>query len=436
VISATVPEEQGTLELNDDGTVTFTPAEDFTGEAEITYTISDGNGLTDTASHFITVTPVNDAPVAGEDAYSADEDNVEVIGNVLDNDEDTEGEPLTVAEVNGDPAGVGAPVAGDNGGLVTIAEDGTVTFDPNGEFEELRPGESVQTSITYTVTDPDGGTATETVTITVDGINDEPEATDNAYVVDAGEVFGDVDGNVLTDNTGDGTDNDPENTALKVVAVGGAAAGVGTVVAGDNGGQFIINEDGTVDFNANGDFDTLPLGESAQTSVTYTIEDEDGGTDIATVTFTVGGTNDGTVQGTSGDDIIAPGFVDEDGDIVDGNDAILPGDTGNDDLIFGFEGDDSIDAGDGNDEVFGGIGNDTIAGGDGEDTLFGDEGDDVISGEDGDDFVIGGEGDDAIDGGEGDDILIGDQGDDVIDGGDGDDDIDGAEDNDTLFGGG
>ena len=182
---------------------------------------------------------------------------------------------------------------------------------------------------------------------------------------------GAIDGNVITDNTGDGVDGDPENENLTVVAVGGAAAGVGTPVAGDNGGLFTINPDGTVDFDANGDFDGLGLNNTAQTSVTYTIVDENGAEDTATVTFTITGTNDGTVQGTAGDDVINPTipYVDADGDIVDANDAILPGDTGNDDLIYGYGGNDSIDAGTGNDEVYGGTGNDAINGGAGADTV-------------------------------------------------------------------
>ncbi len=404
VSTPTAGDNGGLFTINPDGSVDFDANGEFdalgAGETEsttVTYTIDDGNGGQDSATVTFTVTGTNDAPIAVRDDYTADEDTVQVIGNVLDNDVDPDGDPLTVAEVNGDPNGVGQPVPGDNGGLITIGADGTVTFDPNGEFDDLRPGETTTTEVTYTVKDPEGQTVTETVTITVDGINDDPIAEDNSYVVNADEAFGDADGNVLTDDTGAGRDRDPESTALKVVAVAGATAAVGTAVAGDNGGEFIINEDGTVDFNANGDFDSLALGQSAQTSVTYTIEDEDGGTDTATVTFTVGGMNDGTVQGTDGADVIVPGYVDADGDIVDGNDAILPGDTGNDDLIFGMGGDDSIDAGDGNDEVFGGTGNDIIDGNVGDDTLSGDEGDDVITGGDGNDLVFGGIGNDVID---------------------------------------
>ncbi|SLN19496.1 Hint domain-containing protein [Pseudooctadecabacter jejudonensis] len=136
---------------------------------------------------------------------------------------------------------------------------------------------------------------------------------------------------------------------------------------------------------------------------------------------------DGTVEGTAGDDLIDAGYTgDPDGDLVDAGDAILPGDTGDDDLIFGFGGNDSIEAGNGNDEVYGGTGADTIDGGDGQDDIFGGDGSDSIT---------GGGGNDSIDGGLGGDTLLGEGGDDVIEGGDGDDTIDGGDNVDTLFGG-
>jgi len=103
---------------------------------------------------------------------------------------------------------------------------------------------------------------------------------------------------------------------------------------------------------------------------------------------------DGTVSGTTGDDIIDEDYIgDPDGDLVDNDDAILTGDTGDDDLIFGFEGDDSISAGDGDDEIFGGEDDDTIDGGAGDDEISADAGSDTISvsEDEGTDTITGGE---------------------------------------------
>ncbi|MBS9958440.1 tandem-95 repeat protein, partial [Vibrio alginolyticus] len=59
--SASVPETQGTVEIVD-GKLVFTPAENFHGDAEITYTVTDG-ALTDQATVNVTVNAVNDTPV-------------------------------------------------------------------------------------------------------------------------------------------------------------------------------------------------------------------------------------------------------------------------------------------------------------------------------------------------------------------------------------
>ncbi len=84
-------------------------------------------------------------------------------------------------------------------------------------------------------------------------------------------------------------------------------------------------------------------------------------------------TGDGIVTGTAGINVIDAAYTgDPQGDMVDNNDAILPGEYGNDDIIVAGAGDDTIVAGDGNDEVYAGSGNDTVNGGDGNDYIRGD----------------------------------------------------------------
>jgi len=310
VVAATSPD--GDVVINPDGTITFTPNPNFTGEAEITYTVDDGNGGTDTATVIVTVGAVNDDPDAVDNTYVVTQDEAagDTDGNAITDDtgagqdSDPDSDTLTVTQVAGSAAAVGAVVAGSNGGLFTIDANGAIDFDANGEFDGLGEGETAETTVTYTISDGEGGTDTATVTFTVEGTNDGPVATDNAYLATKDEAAGDVDGNVITDNTGDGVDSDPDGDDLSVVAVNGDPNGVSNAVTGDNGGTFVINPDGTVDFNAGDDFDNLGLGESVTTSVTYTISDGDGGTDTGVATFTITGTNDGTVEGTAGGDLI------------------------------------------------------------------------------------------------------------------------------------
>jgi len=122
VTAATVPTEQGTVEIVDNELV-FTPAEDFFGEATISYSIEDGNGGTDVAEVVVTVNNINDDPVAVDDIAETDEDTPVVI-DLLGNDEDADGDPLTLADVSV-PADQGT--VEDNG-------DGTVTFTPAPDF--------------------------------------------------------------------------------------------------------------------------------------------------------------------------------------------------------------------------------------------------------------------------------------------------------------
>lgn len=111
---------------------------------------------------------VNDAPVAADDAFVVAEDAAPaVLGNVLGNDSDADGDTLgTVVQTN---------TPGSAGGLFSIDATGQVSFDPNGAFDDLEAGESRTTTFSYTVSDGQGGTATATVTVTVNGVADDPE---------------------------------------------------------------------------------------------------------------------------------------------------------------------------------------------------------------------------------------------------------------------
>ena len=87
--------------------------------------------------------------------------------------------------------------------------DGTFTFDPGADFQELSGGVTGDVSFTYQATDTHD-TDSEfagTVTITVTGVNDAPVAVDNSYVTDEINV---IQRNVINDDTGEGVDSDPD----------------------------------------------------------------------------------------------------------------------------------------------------------------------------------------------------------------------------------
>ncbi|OAN75556.1 hypothetical protein A8B78_16215 [Jannaschia sp. EhC01] len=440
IISATVPVDQGTVTT--DGTnVTFTPAENFNGEATITYTISDGNGGTDTADIVVTVTPVNDDPDAVDDGDTTEfETAVEI--NLLANDTDVDNpaSDLTVTS---------ATVPASQGTLTPTGTEGVYTFTPAAGFEGTA-------TVSYTISDGAGGTDSAVHTIEVgadptpqDGIVDGEESGEEMVLgYDDSNLPTDQGGDIITDgddtiagNGGDdtingagGDDDIDGGTGADVIAGGegddtlSGGAGDDDIAVGGNdvadGGTgddvFTVDAtdpteptnvtidggsdgtDGNPDGPENGDEgDVLDLGDQ---------------TDDLTVEF---GTNpeEGTVNGLDADD-------DDPADITfEEIEKVITG--SGDDVIDGSDADEGIDVetGDGDDDVTGGDGDDTIDAGDGDDDVEAGDGDDSVTAGDGDDDVEGGAGDDTIDGGDGSDTLAGGEGDDVIDGGDGDDDI-------------
>ncbi|EJG1814242.1 tandem-95 repeat protein [Vibrio parahaemolyticus] len=150
--SASVPSEQGSVDIVD-GKLVFTPAENFNGEATITYIVTDGD-LTDEAKVTVTVTPVNDSPVAVDDTTSIQEDTAVTI-DVLTNDTDVDGDKLSIELVS---------VPKEQGTVEVV--DGKLVFTPAENFN----GDA---EITYTVTD---GQLTDEakVTVTVNPVNDAP----------------------------------------------------------------------------------------------------------------------------------------------------------------------------------------------------------------------------------------------------------------------
>ena len=121
--------------------------------------------------------------------------------------------------------------------MFSIDAAGVVTFDPNGNFEDLAVGDTRDTTLTYQISDGNGGTDTATITVTVSGVNDAPVATDDAFTGVTENDSSAVIGNALTADNGSGIDSDPDGgNALTVTAQTG--------VAGSNGGLISIDPDG------------------------------------------------------------------------------------------------------------------------------------------------------------------------------------------------
>ncbi|MBY4649832.1 tandem-95 repeat protein [Vibrio alginolyticus] len=241
----------GVLEINGDGTYTFSPNENFTGDVSLDVVVVDEDGAVDTTTAGITVLEVNDPPIAGTTSYTIDEDEVITISaeQLLANSSDIEGEvALDSVSYSGSE------------GIFTDNGDGTFSFAPNQNFNG-------EVNLDVVVVDEDGATASTTANIDVLPINDAPVSGGLAYSVDEDNSITLSQEQLLvqaTDVEGDAL------TASNLVVDGDA-----TVTANDDG-SFTI----TPDANFNGDID-----------ITFDIND---GTDtiVATADLTVNPVND------------------------------------------------------------------------------------------------------------------------------------------------
>jgi hypothetical protein len=244
IVSVTIPAYGS---ASTDGNYTYyTPDGDYTGSDSFTYTISDGKGGTDTATVNVTISPVNDPPVANDDIATVSEDSSNNQIDVLANDDDVDGDTLSITGV-------------------TQASNGSVTFTASYVFYTPDANYNGADQFTYTISDGNGGTDTATVSVTVTPVNDPPvAAADSATVLeDSGSNQIDVLAN----------DNDIDGDSLTIISVSIPAHG-----SASTDGSYVYY---TPDANYNG-----------ADQFTYTISDGNGGTDTATVYITVSPVND------------------------------------------------------------------------------------------------------------------------------------------------
>ncbi|NIN12284.1 MAG: tandem-95 repeat protein, partial [Gemmatimonadales bacterium] len=132
----------------DSGSVTYTPDPDFNGTDSFTYKANDGLADSNVATVTITVSAVNDPPVAMGDSASTSQDTPVTI-SVLANDSDVDGDPLTVTSATDPPKG-----------SASVNGDYSITYAPDAGFFGTD-------SFDYSVSDGKGGTDTGTVSVTV-----------------------------------------------------------------------------------------------------------------------------------------------------------------------------------------------------------------------------------------------------------------------------
>ncbi|MFP2771063.1 Ig-like domain-containing protein, partial [Oceanisphaera sp. KMM 10153] len=238
-ITAVTQGANGSVVINDDGTVTYTPNADFNGDDRYSYTVTSG-GVTETATVTVTVGAVDDAAEVGGDTGGRGHEDSAITGTLTATDAAdglSDGGYFTVE------AGDGAT----NGTASIDPATGDWVYTPNADFHGAD-------RFTVTVTDDDGHRATQVINVTVDPVADS--ADDSVSVAEDGSSTD----NLLGNDRFEGT---PAITA---------------VTQGANG-SVVINDDGTVTYTPNADF-------NGDDRYSYTVT-SGGVTETATVTVTV-----------------------------------------------------------------------------------------------------------------------------------------------------
>ena len=329
-IGAALTGTYGTLTLNADGSYSYAAtasavealAADAVVEDIFTYTVSDG-ALTSSAELRITVTGVNDAPVAVADHINGVQDESIFAINVLANDKsllldagDIDGDALTVSAVRagalsgtGTSGTIGAALTGTYGTL-TLNADGSYSYAATASAVEALAADAVVEDIfTYTVSDG-ALTSSAELRITVTGVNDAPVAASNIdAVLENGEIALAIDKSLLLDA------GDIDGDALTVSAVrAGALSGTGTsgtIGAALTGtyGTLTLNADGSYSYAATASaVEALAADAVVEDIFTYTVSDG-ALTSSAELRITVTGVNDAPVAASNIDAVLENGEI-------------------------------------------------------------------------------------------------------------------------------
>lgn len=314
VFSITSMPSEGNVVNNNDGTFTFDPAGDFQDLAEgatrmvtFEYVVIDssgaGNATSVAATVTVTVTGKNETPIVGDLSTSADEDGAVVNGS------------FSVADGDGGDTHTFTLVGLPAEGTVVNNNDGTFSFDPGMDFQDLGATESRDVSFTYRATDSsgvgNGDSLLATVTVTVTGTNDRP-------VVDAVSVSSPHDASV--------------NGSFNVFDADQADSHLFSITTIPSGGSVTNNNDGTFTFDPGDDFEDLAEGDSRVVTFDYVATDNASEGNSSSVAATVTVTVIGNSEGHAVEDLSIS--ANEDGLLVNGTFAVV---DSKDDGDYSFE---------------------------------------------------------------------------------------------------
>ena len=228
--AATTPISNFTQEDIDLGNLIYVHSGSETTSDLFVFTVDDGLGNSDSGQFDLFIQPVNDAPTALGESISINEDTTFVsdsTNNLLFNDSDADGDPLTVNAT---------PIVGPSKGTLVLNEDGSYTYTPNADFNGTD-------SFTYEITD---GTATATaaVNINIAPVNDTPTASGPASL-----------------STGE----------QRTLRLNGTGFTLGDIDSGDSDIQVVFSVTEGIVFTSFGDSGVSVSNDDATTTITGTV---------------------------------------------------------------------------------------------------------------------------------------------------------------------
>ena len=209
VITSVGDAQHGTVSMDEQGQITFTPTANYYGTASFSYTVSDGVGGSSTSTVQLDYQSVNDVPVVNGELMIGYRGVTYTYTQaaLLANDTDVE-----------HPAGLQIVAVGAaENGEVTLLPDGRIQFVPAGGYESWDP--ETYASFEYTVRDPDGGESTTSTVIDYSRINTNPVAVNDSFH-GYEDVRLSINVSELTRN-----DHDPDGHAITVDQVANASHG-------------------------------------------------------------------------------------------------------------------------------------------------------------------------------------------------------------------
>ena len=297
--------EYGQLVLNTDGSYSYqldnslqsvqALAAGETRTENFTYTLVDGNGATSTSSLTITIVGTNDAPtLSGQTSAQAGEDALITVGG-----------QLAVADV--DASDTHSWSLNNNGqgqyGAFAVDASGAWTYVLNNastQVQALAAGQQVTDTITVTVNDGQGGTATQLITVTITGSNDDPTITGASTGAVSEDGITTVGGQLAV------TDVDATDTHSWSLPNNGQGQYGSFTVDATGAWTYVLN-------NGSTQVQALIAGQQVTDTITVTVNDGQGGTATQLVSVTITGSNDSAVIGGA-----ATGVVVEDGQLIAG----------------------------------------------------------------------------------------------------------------------